>query len=89
MSDEQSDNVSKDTEEGQLRQAVVVPSASLLRPDSAGGARDALLGGKAIEVPNSLVMKFLRSWAGLGRSQSRLSVEVNQANRGWTVLRKW
>jgi hypothetical protein len=67
---------------------ILVPIASFLRPDSAGGARDALLEGKTIEVPNAEVMTLLRFWVASGQRQSRLSVDVDQANRGWTVLRR-
>jgi len=87
MNTEPNDKQSEDTEAGQLRQAVVVPSASFLRPDSAGGARDALRDGKTIEVPNGMVMKILRSWTESTRGTTSLSVSVNGSNLGWTVLR--
>jgi len=87
MSDELNEYTSNRVEAGQLRQAVVVPSASLFRPDSAGGARDALRDGKAIEVPNGMVMRLLRSWTDSTRGTTSLSVSVNGSNIGWTVIR--
>jgi hypothetical protein len=89
MSDELNEYTSDRVEAGQLRQAVVVPSASILRPDSAGGARDALLGGKTIEVPNSQTMKLLRLWSEtFAAGKVKVTVDVNEVNRGWTVIRR-
>jgi len=56
--------------------------------DSAGGARDALLVGKTIEVPNSQTMKLLRLWSEATAGKFTLSVTVDAVNRGWTVLRR-
>jgi len=82
MNDEQSDNVSKDTEQGQLRQAVVVPSA-LFRPRTFGECCKALGNGTPCEVRSHLVYKCLAAW-----SKGRLRVKVGHGkyHAGWAAL---
>lgn len=85
---EDTTNISSEEQTSRLQQPAVVPSASILRPDSAGEARDALLDGKTIEVPNSQTMKLLRLWSEATAGKFTLSVSVDAVDRGWTVLRR-